>query len=398
VQPISTVKDAVASFRGDGRGKVLFAISFGWFLSISVRIVYPTLLPYLRDAYGLTLTTAGLLLTVLWVAYAAGQLPGGLLADWAGERLLLIASSLAAGLGIGLVVVATSAVVLFVATALFGGATALYGVSRFTILDEVFPDKLGSATGVTMAAGDVGNAIMPSVAGFMAVVGTWQYGFGFTVPLFVLAAVTLWSTLPARESERPGLRETFELDGILPVLSRPAVKRGTVLLVLLGVVMQAFIGFYPTYLITVKEVPTGEATLLFGLFFAIGALLKPLAGRIYDGIGVRKPLLAITFTGAIGFAGLPFSTDVWEFAALTVLISGFLGFETVVISDLTGKLPEDARGTNLGAVRTVYLLLGSTSPVLFGALAERGYFDEGFLVLSGLAGVGMLFVLLVVDY
>lgn len=35
------------------------------------------MLPYLRAAYGLALT-AGLLLGVLWIAYALGQLPGAL--------------------------------------------------------------------------------------------------------------------------------------------------------------------------------------------------------------------------------------------------------------------------------------------------------------------------------
>jgi hypothetical protein len=36
-----------------------------------------------------------------------------------------------------LVVVAESAIVLFLATAFFGLGTALYGVSRFTILDKI---------------------------------------------------------------------------------------------------------------------------------------------------------------------------------------------------------------------------------------------------------------------
>jgi hypothetical protein len=44
--------------------------------------------------------------------------------------------------------------------------TALYGVSRFTILNEIYPNQLGTATGVTMAAGDLGTSLMPPAAGF----------------------------------------------------------------------------------------------------------------------------------------------------------------------------------------------------------------------------------------
>nr|WP_303650212.1 MFS transporter [Halalkalicoccus sp. NIPERK01] len=377
---------------------MLLAIAFGWFLSISVRMIYPALLSHLRGAYGLTLTTAGLLLTVLWIAYACGQLPGGILADWVGERLLLIASSLLAATMLGLVVVADSTIVLFSATALFGMGTALYGVSRFTILDEIYPEQLGTATGVTMAAGDLGNAVMPPAAGFIAVAVAWQYGFGFAVPLFVLAAVGLRATLPRRERTATSLRETLALDDVVPTVFQPIVLRGTALLVVWGVIMQAFIGFYPTYLIDTKGLSVQVATVLFGLFFALGVLIKPVAGRAYDRIGVRVPLLAIMSTAGLALGALPFAGEVWLFALLTVLASSLLGFETIVISDLTRRLPDGTRGTNLGALRTVYIALGALSPVLFGAVADRGYFDEAFLGIAVLAGVVVLVVFLSIEY
>lgn len=395
---ISTSKRVIANLWSGGRGKMLLAIAFGWFLSISVRMIYPALLPHLRGTYDLTFTTAGLLLTVLWIAYACGQLPGGILADWAGERLLLIASSLLAATMLALVVVADSTLVLFLATALFGMGTALYGVSRFTILDDIYPDQLGTATGVTMAAGDVGNAVMPPAAGFIAVAMAWQYGFGFAVPLFLLAAVGLWATLPRRKRAATPLSECLALGDVVPTLSHPIVLRGTVLLVLWGVIMQTFIGFYPTYLIDVKEFSVRVATVLFGLFFALGILMKPIAGRAYDSVGVRVPLLVIMSTAGLALVALPFVGEVWPFVLLTVLASSLLGFETIVISDLTRRLPDGTRGTNLGALRTVYIGLGALSPVLFGAVADRGYFDEAFLGVAVLAGVVILIVFVSIDY
>jgi MFS family permease len=398
VRYISTSRRAIADLRSDGRGRMLLAIAFGWFLSISVRMIYPALLPHLRGAYGLTLTTAGLLLTVLWIAYAFGQLPGGILADWAGERLLLIASSLVAATMLALVVVADSTVVLFSATALFGVGTALYGVSRFTILNEIYPDQIGTATGVTMAAGDLGNTVMPPAAGFIAAAAAWQFGFGFAVPLFVLAAVGLWATLPARQRTTTSLSDHLALDDVVPTLSHPVVLRGTVLLVLWGVIMQAFIGFYPTYLIDVKGLSGQVATVLFGFFFALGVLMKPVAGRAYDAVGVRVPLLAIMGTAGLALLALPFTGDLWPFVLLTALASSLLGFETIVISDLTRRLPDGTQGTNLGALRTVYIALGALSPVLFGAVADRGYFDEAFIGTAVIAGMVVLIVFVSVDY
>lgn len=395
---ISASKQAITGLQSEGRGKMLSAVALGWFLSISLRMVYPALLPHLRGAYGLSLTTAGLLLTVLWVAYACGQLPGGILADWTGERLLLITSSLLAATMLTLVVIAESAIVLFLATAFFGLGTALYGVSRFTILDKIYPDQLGTATGVTMAAGDLGNSVMPPAAGFIAAAVAWQYGFGFAVPLFLLAAVGLWATLPKQNPIATSLHESSRLGDIFPTLSQPIVLRGTLLLVLWSVVMQAVIGFYPTYLTDMKGLSIQVATGLYGSFFALGVLMKPIAGQAYDRVGVRVPLLVLMSTAGLGLVALPFVGELWLLVLLTVLASSLLGFETIVISDLTRRLPDGTQGTNLGALRTVYIALGALSPVLFGAVADRGYFNEAFLGAGVLAGVVVLIVFASIDY
>ncbi len=392
------VRSTLDGLRGDGRGWMLLAVAFGWFLSISVRMIYPTLLPFLREAYGLTLTAAGLLLTVLWLAYAFGQLPGGILADRAGERLVLVVSSAVAAAMLTLVVLANSAIVLFAATALFGLGTALYGVSRFTVLERIYPDQLGTATGVTMAAGDVGNALMPPAAGFVAGTVAWQFGFGFAVPLFLVAAVALGTTLPARSGERPSLRGSIDLGGIRTTLARPVVRRGTALLVLWGVVIQAFIGFYPTYLIDEKGLASGTAALLFGFFFALGILMKPIAGRAYDGIGVRVPVIAIAATASVALVALPFVDGLAPLVLVTILAGTLLGFETIMIADLTGRLPDGTRGTNLGALRTIYIALGALSPVAFGAIADRGFFDEAFLGVAAIAGLVAFVTFVAVDY
>lgn len=46
---------------------------------------------------------------------------------------------------------------LFVGTIAFGLATALYGPIRFTILTDVYAEKVGSAIGLTLAAGSLGT-------------------------------------------------------------------------------------------------------------------------------------------------------------------------------------------------------------------------------------------------
>lgn len=389
-----TVWASIRALGSEGRGSILLAVAGGWFLSIGIRMIYPVMLPHLRAAYGLDLTTAGLLLTVMFLAYAIGQLPGGVLADRFGEGRIMVLSTVIALATVALVVTANSAIVLFVATGLFGFGTGLFAVSRFTALADIYPDHVGTAFGVINAASDAGQAVLPAIAGFLAVALAWQFGFGFTIPLLALVAIAIWIAVPARTSEPDSAVDTLSRSNvryILGELRHPSIIIGTMLLILGHVIWQAFTGFFPTYLTEVKGISGGLTGLLFGAFFAFGVVLKPLAGVGYDRIGSTRSLIALMGTTAVGLAVLPFVEGFWAIVGVTALISGVLGYSTIMSSYVTTALPQDMRGTGLGTVRTVYWTVSSASPVLFGALADRGYFDEGFLVL---AGVAMLMVLL----
>lgn len=393
MQYLSDLKHSAQALRSEGRGTILFAIAAGWFLSIGVRLIYPVLLPYLQAAYGLTLTTAGFLLTVLWLAYALGQLPGGLLADRFGEGTILVVSTLLSVGTLIVVITANSALVLFIATALFGAGTALYGVVRLTSLSELYPKHDGAAIGVTMAAGEVGNAVLPLIAGGIAAIGAWQYGFGFTVPLFALVAGGLWMVVPARTSGATSAVDTLSVDAIRHVLvavGQPTVMFVVFIQILTYCIWQAFTGFYPTYLIEVKGLAPPVATGVFSLFFALGIVVQPLIGGSYDRIGIRRALPAVMGVVTVALALVPFLEGFWPIVAGTVLLSMILGYGTITLPYLTSAMPKDIKNTGLGTVRMVYMTIGAVSPTLFGALAGRGLFDEGFLVLSVIAGVTVL--------
>jgi len=57
---------------------------------------------------------------------------------------------------------------------------------------------------------------------------------------------------------------------------------------------------------------------------------------------------------------------------------------------MTSAFPADMKGTGLGFLRTVYMTIGAVSPVLFGALADRGFFDEAYLILAGFVAVAVV--------
>ncbi len=379
------VEDALKNLQGDGRGKILALIASGWFLSLGVRMVFPALLPFIRDSYNFDLTTAGLLLSILWLAYAVGQLPGGIFSDQIGEGSVMFLSTAITAGTILLISLSSSVLILFIGTGLLGFGTALYGVARFTSLSDIYPDQVGTAVGITMAAGDAGNTILPPLSGLIAAILAWQLGFAILVPLFIFVAIGLWVVVPAKTSpsENQLVLPTIKTSkGFFYQLNKPSIVYGVVTMIFCEYIWQAFTAFYPTYLIEIKGLPSPLANTLFGIFFALGGIIKVISGNAYDRTGVHKTLVVILIVSAGTFALLPFISGFWPLLIITVFASSFLGFATISLSYLTEAIPQEIKGTGLGFLRTIYLLIGSTSPLLFGFIADQGFFDESFFLLS----------------
>jgi MFS family permease len=384
----------------DGRGWILLGVAGGWFLSLGLRLVFPALLPYLREAFALGLTTAGLLITVLWVAYALGQFPGGVIGDRLGEGNALVVSTLVSGSAIAVVAVSNTAFVLFAATALFGFSTALFGPARFTILSSVYDRRDGTAVGLTLSAGEAGNAILPVVAGVLAAAVSWRLGFGVTVPLFFLMALVIWRVVPGRTTGAASAVDTLSFSTFRYV-ARGIAER-TILIVtgvhvFLFFVYQGFTGFYPTYLVEAKGFSPTLAAGLFGAFFAAGVLVQPVAGAGGDRFGTRPTLLAVIVVSTFALALLPFLGGLAPIVVVTVVASALVGVTPLTQTFLVNALPADMKGSGLGLLRTGQIALGATGPLVVGAVADAGFFDGAFLGLAVVSAAGIALCLFVPD-
>lgn len=220
----------------------MFAIATGWALSLGVRFVYPALVPHFQTDFGIDLTTTGLLLTVLWGAYAIGHVPGGILGDRLGEGNLLFLSTM---ISAGTVIVISTSInnwMLFAGTIGYGLATSLYGPTRFTILTDIYPERSGSAIGLTMAAGSLGNAVFPIVAAGIASYATWRFGIAAFAPFFVVVGIGIWFLVPNRTSGESSTLEGFSKDFIAQI--RRGITRESIPLI---VVIQVSVSFVITH-------------------------------------------------------------------------------------------------------------------------------------------------------
>lgn len=389
----SGVKTAIQDLWSNGRGWILLAVSAGWALSIGVRFVYPALIPFLQTEFQISLTTTGLLLTMLWGSYAIGHIPGGILGDRIGEGNILVYSTLISAGTVLVLTISVNVLMLFTGTVAFGLATALYGPTRFTVFTNIYSERAGSAIGLTMAAGSLSNTVLPVLATFVATSLTWRYGFGMFFPPFIAVIVVLWIVLPGRTSGQTS--EVNELSKqtvrrIVTGIRQSSITGIVSVQICLSFVIQGFASFYPKYLISVKGISPAFAATLFGLFFAIGAVIQPVAGGVMDRFGAKRTLIGFLSGCILALWMLPFFQGVVPLVIITVFFSCWNGCGVITQTHIADSLPQEMRGTGLGILKAGWMLLGATSPLLIGILADHGYFNEGFLLLAVIGSLGLV--------
>ena len=398
---IANLRTATGELRQDGRGWILVTVSAGWFLSRGVRYIYPALLPFLREAFAMDLTTAGMLLTMIWAAYAVGQFPGGIFSDRMGERSTLVFSTAVATFALLVVAASNSVWTLFLGAFAFGLATSLFGPARFTIFTRLYPERAGTAIGITMAAGNIGGTLLPPVAGVLASYVTWRLGFGFVIPLFLGVTLALWLAIPGRASGSNHSSVSLSLGTVRDVVRES--MRGNVPIITLIQVVSAFAGegflsFYPLYLVEVKGLSPSIAATIFAFYFAFAVIVQPLAGMSRDRFGPRVSLMTLLGGFFLGLILLQFATHTAYLIPITALISIKEGAGVISNTYIADALPDNLKNAGLGLLRTGWVLIAALSPMAVGALADHGYFKESYLFLALLAGIGAVLTFFILDY
>jgi predicted MFS family arabinose efflux permease len=387
---LGTAREASATLRSDGRGRVLSIVAGGWFLVLGTRLVVPALLPRISAEFSLSNTSAGAAVTLIWLTYAAMQFPAGLLTDRWGERTLLTGSVLVGFVSVVAFAVAPVFGLFLGACVLFGLGTGLYGPPRVTLLSRIYPDHDGTALGLTFAAGNVGAAALPFVAGWLSVRFGWRTGLGVVAPAFLLVLLGLRWIVPDRPPGESHAVDVSPRHALARIAS--SVNDRSVLLLggattLIVFTYQGFTAFFPTYLVVAKGLNQATAATLFGAFFATGAVVQPVAGGAADRYGSRPLFLGLSAFTALTLIALPFVDGLAPLAALSVLMGVRAGLGPINNAYLVAVLPGDVQGASYGLLRTVYLGFGATGSIAVGALADAELFDEAFLFLAALTAV-----------
>lgn len=325
-----------------------------------VCVVLSPLLPAIIDDFGVFTGAIGIVLTGMWAAAALTQLPGGLLADRFGERRIILASLGITAVSGGLLALAPTLLTFAVVAVVLGAEVGFYYPAGTALLTR-WVDNTGGALGVHAAAGPVGGLVAPLIATAVAVHYGWRAGVaaGAAVVLVALVMVAsgIQSTPPLRPDEGPrGLGAPWALGALL---RRPQVAYTTAIAFATGYAWQAFVSFFPTFLVSYHGFSAERAGLFFGVIFVFSAVGLPIVGRISDTVG-RDTVMAVALGLVAAGFGLFLVSDGSYLLLGTVIVGSGMNWGGALYSRYMDAFSADERGTGFGLARSVAMLLAAS--------------------------------------
>ncbi|NQV85008.1 MAG: MFS transporter [Rhodospirillales bacterium] len=207
--------------------RIFVPFALGYFLSYLVRVVNAVIAPDLVAELGLTAADLGLLTSANFLAFAAAQLPLGILLDRYGPRRTESVLLLFAALGAFLFATATSAPGLITGRALIGLGTSACLMAAFKAYVLWLPsERIPLVNGLQMAAGGLG-AVVGTVPVEMAMTVTdWRGLFFVFGGLALMFSAIIFLVVPRRHGSEtiPGTM-TDQISGIVEVFTSPQFWR-----------------------------------------------------------------------------------------------------------------------------------------------------------------------------
>jgi MFS family permease len=379
--------------------RIVGVVSAAHFVSHYYIILLAPLLPFVRADYGVSYTKIGLAFAAFNTVSAALQTPAGFLVDWLGARLLLIGGLLIGASAFVVAGMVDSFWVLVAMFALAGVGNTVYHPADYALLSQHVPAKsIGQAFSVHTFAGMLGSAVAPASLLLMqnwwgwrgAFVGAGVLGFAAALLLALIRdnGIAAAQPAPARPSGDTGAASWRLL------LSAP-ILANLFFFVLLAMMSGGIYNYSVVALGAMYGTPvtTANAALTGNLLLtAIGVL----AGGVLVGRTSRHGTVA-----ALGLAALAFFTVLvakFDFGTValvaTMSLAGFFAGVIMPSRDMIVRsvTPPGSFGKVFGFVTTGFNIGGIVSPLVFGAIMDRG---SPRLVFLGVAACSLIAIVTV---
>ncbi len=375
---------------------VWLILVLAWATNFIIRIGFSALLPPIMAELGLSYTRAGMLASAFFWAYAAMQLPAGLLGDRFGRRRVLLIGLVGGACAAVLTGAATSFVMLVVARVLTGACQgSLFSNDRAIIVAVTPPDKIGLGQGVSFSGPGIGLTLGLLLGGVLGEWLSWRTTFWLFALGPIISALCIVRWVPAPPA---AVHTTHAGARLHTVLANPSLW-------VLGIVGTC--GIYVQFVLATWAPlffqETGVDELARAGAYASLQGVAAVAGLIAGGWTndrLRRRGVGHTVVIAVGLVALALSAGAMAAAityrsplglAVALFVSAFFCWSIwpPVYSLLGEMVSADSLGTGFGLLNSVSFLGAVVGPPITGWVRDAaGSFSPGCLLAALVALVG----------
>lgn len=355
-----------------------------WFLWLGTLInrfgsfVIPFLSLYLTSQRQISVSLAGLIVSLFGVGAFAAQLVGGELADRLGRRPVMLMSLFVTPVFMALLGFVNSVPTIAGSTLILGFFSELYRPATGAIVADIVPSSARTrAYGYLYWAVNLGFAFAPILAGFMANINYLWLFIGDALTTFIYGLLIFYR-VPETRPEAAGKTVHVSLrERMRQVKREPILLAFTGLTLLIGIV---YMQGYVTLPLDMRAHGLSPAD--YGIATSANAILvvllsiqvSNLAGKWprFGAMAVSALLLGIGF----GYTGLAFNLITFV-VSVAIWTLGEIAFNAVAPALIADLSPVELRGLYQGIFGSAWGLAFFIGPVLGSWVFE--HFDAGVL-------------------
>ncbi len=374
------------------REALLLGVSI--FLFIAATNIMTPLLPQVRTDFGVSISTAGIIVGSYGLARLAVDLPAGFLAERVGHRRLAVIAVFVL-IGASLVGWQAASVEMLIAARIGSGLAV--GILATVILSALSATASTANRGKVMSlfhvANNTGIALYPMVGGLLGTVVNWRLTFLVTAVLAIVATVILLPILPKIDFARGGSRrggsdESRVLEGRQRTIAFAVTNLGVVANMIHRHGFRNTV--LPLYAATALGLGGVSIATAIALMSVTGLLVATPGGMLGDRIGRRRIITAGLAAVAAGDLAFILTHDTLTFLLIAALI-GFGDFftssQTALLSEI---VPAAQRTRSLSTYRFSADLGALIGPILLAAVMDASGSTAAILVAVGVLATASL--------
>ena len=380
---------------------VIGLVGIAHMISHYSQLLLAPLFPWLKEAFQVSYTELGFLMTLFFVVSCAVQTTSGFLVDRFGPRPILFAGLALLGLA-AMGYAASTSYVMLAASAIVGGiGNGVFHPVDYTLLNrKIHPQRLGHAYSVHGITGSLGWALAPAMLVPITLLSSWRVALvcagvlAWSVLLLVwlqrkrLALEPAAAKLGARRSE--GAPASAAEEGHLDFLRIPAVWMCFAFFFFYAIALSVVQAFAPEAARQLHDFPLPLVAACLSIYMVCAAAGMVLGGFLASDPARCERIVAAGFgvaacvAVAIGFAPVP--------GMAVPALFGLMGFASGIAGparDLLVKksTPENATGRVYGVVYSGLDIGQAVSPLIFGRLMDHGSYQGIWLGLAIVLGI-----------